>query len=155
MRSDLRIGQLANRTQCDIATIRYYEQAGVLPKPERSTGNYRLYGDIHIERLSFIRRCRSLDMTLDEIRTLLRFRDAPARNCGDVNRLLDEHIGHVAERIADLKRLETQLRKLRQLCHKAQSVKDCGILNELAHHEARERKRAGHMHGTHPHRASR
>jgi DNA-binding transcriptional MerR regulator len=49
--------------------------------------------------LTFIRHCRSLDMTLDEIRALLRFKDAPAADCGDVNSLLDEHIGHVAHRI--------------------------------------------------------
>lgn len=145
----MRIGELAARTDCQVETIRYYEQQGLLPKPARSAGNFRIYGKTHIEQLSFIRHCRSLDMTLDEIRTLRRFRDTPERNCSEVNRLLDEHIGHVADRVANLRRLETQLKVLRRLCQKAQSTKDCGILNELAHHSARGKARAGHVHGTH------
>jgi DNA-binding transcriptional MerR regulator len=49
-------------------------------------------------------------MTLDEIRLLLRFKDSPAENCGGVNELLDEHIGHVASRIRELRQLERQLK---------------------------------------------
>jgi DNA-binding transcriptional MerR regulator len=59
----MRIGILAERTQCQAETIRYYEREGLLPVPPRSQGNYRLYGQTHVERLSFIRHCRSLDMT--------------------------------------------------------------------------------------------
>ena len=71
-------------------------------------------------------------MTLNEIRTLLRFRDAPEDNCGEVNTLLDAHIGHVAQRIASLKALEKQLKELRQLCNTTRTAKNCGILNDLA-----------------------
>jgi len=143
----MRIGELAEQTDCQVETVRYYEQQGLLPKPARSAGNFRIYGRTHVERLSFIRHCRSLDMTLEEIRALLCFRDAPERNCADVNRLLDEHIGHVAERIADMRRLETQLRALRRRCQEAQGTKDCGILNELANYSARANIHGGHVHG--------
>ena len=98
----LKIGELAVRASCPVETIRYYEREALLPAPVRSNGNYRLYGKAHVERLSFIRHCRSLDMTLEEIRTLLRFRDSPQENCDGANQLLDQHIGHVAARIADL-----------------------------------------------------
>ncbi|HVK93518.1 MAG TPA: Cd(II)/Pb(II)-responsive transcriptional regulator [Noviherbaspirillum sp.] len=128
----LRIGELAERTDCQVETIRYYEKEGLLPVPARSEGNYRLYSDVHVDRLMFIRHCRSLDMALDEIRRLLQFRDAPEQNCGEVNVLLDEHIGHVAARIAELKRLEKQLKMLRRLCDQAQEAKNCRILNELS-----------------------
>lgn len=83
------------------------------------------------ERLSFIRNCRSLDMTLDEIRVLLRFKDSPAENCGAVNELLDQHVGHVSSRIRELRQLERQLRDLRDLCQEARDAEHCGILNEL------------------------
>lgn len=128
----LKIGELAKLTHCQVETIRYYEREGLLPAPSRTDANYRMYGDEHVERLSLIRHCRSLDMTLDEIRTLLRFRDAPEENCGEVNTLLDAHIGRVAARIASLRALEKQLKGLRQLCNSAQAAKHCGILNDLA-----------------------
>ena len=128
----LKIGELASLTACPVETIRYYEREALLPAPTRSSGNYRLYGEVHIERLQFIRHCRSLDMTLDEVRSLLQFRDAPLDNCGAVNTLLDKHIGHVAQRIAELKKLQTQLKHLRAQCDSAQATKDCGILQGLA-----------------------
>lgn len=127
----LKIGELAKRTGALVETIRYYEREGLLPAAARSDGNYRLYGTPHLERLQFIRHCRSLDMTLDEIRSLLRFRDAPEENCGAVNDLLDKHIGHVATRIVELQALEKQLKTLRGLCRRAQAAKDCGILQNL------------------------
>ena len=126
-----KIGQLATHTGSTVETIRYYEQKRLLPQPARSDGNYRLYGPEHVKRLQFIRHCRSLDMTLDEIRTLLDFRDTPDTNCAGVNTLLDKHIGHVADRIKDLKVLQTQLKQLRQQCHSVQSMVQCGILQEL------------------------
>lgn len=139
----LKIGELARRTDCLVETIRYYEREGLLAAPARSEGNYRLYGPAHVERLQFIRHCRSLDMTLDEIRNLLHFKDAPEENCGEVNILLDKHIGHVAARIAELKALQTQLRELRARCHRTQTAKDCGILQELACADADRQKKIG------------
>jgi Cd(II)/Pb(II)-responsive transcriptional regulator len=127
----LKIGELAKRTDLLVETIRYYEQKGLLPDPPRSDGNYRLYSDTHLERLQFIRHCRSLDMTLEEIRNLLRFRDAPDQNCGEVNALLDEHIQHVGRRIKELKLLQKNLKGLRNLCRQEQATKDCRILQSL------------------------
>lgn len=128
----MKIGELARSTGTQVETIRYYERVGLLPAPARTDGNYRVYEATHVERLSFIRHCRSLDMTLDEIRVLLRFRDAPAGNCDEINALLDEHIAHVAERLDELRALERQLKALRALCRTSQSVSDCGILSGLA-----------------------
>jgi len=132
MKSGVTIGELARQLQCEPATIRYYEQEGLLPAPARSSGNYRLYGAVHQERLAFIRRCRSLDMTLEEIRTLLRLHDTPAGNCAPVSSVLDEHIRHVAGRINELRALQRQLTQLRDSC--AHETRDsCGILWALAH----------------------
>ncbi|WP_449252207.1 Cd(II)/Pb(II)-responsive transcriptional regulator [Chitinimonas lacunae] len=128
----LKIGELAQRTGCQVETVRYYEREGLLPPPGRSQGNYRMYGESHVERLQFIRHCRALDMTLDEIRVLLASRDAPDQSCAEANALLDAHIGHVAARIEELRRLEAQLLDLRHRCGAAQAARDCGILRELA-----------------------
>jgi Cd(II)/Pb(II)-responsive transcriptional regulator len=127
----MKIGELALAAQTQVETIRYYEREGLLPLAPRSEGNYRIYGPEHVERLAFVRHCRSLDMTLDEIRVLLRFKDEPQAECGEVNALLDEHIGHVATRIRELRQLEKQLKALRQQCAGVRDAEHCGILNEL------------------------
>jgi Cd(II)/Pb(II)-responsive transcriptional regulator len=131
MRNSLEIGELAKRTSCLVETIRYYEREGLLHEPARSEGNYRLYTDIHVERLQFIRHCRVLDMTLEEIRNLLKFRDTPDENCSEVNAVLDEHIEHVSNRIKELRFLQKNLRGLRSRCEQARAIKDCRILQSL------------------------
>lgn len=128
----MKIGELAQKTGMQVETVRYYEKEGLLPRIGRTDSNYRVYTDAHIERLLFIRHCRSLDMTLDEIRILLHFRDMPDESCERVDALLDEHISHVAERIHDLKKLEKQLKNLRKQCHGKKNISDCGILNALS-----------------------
>lgn len=128
----MKIGELAQRTGCQVETIRYYEREGLLPQPARSAANYRLYGEPHAERLGFIRHCRALDMTLGEIRSLLDYHDHPQQPCGEVNALIDEHLEHVASRIAQLQALEQALVKLRARCNGESAASDCGILNELA-----------------------
>ena len=127
----MRIGRLAEITDTPIATIRFYEREGLLPAAQRADNNYRLYTAAHTERLSFIRHCRNLDMTLDEIRSLLRFKDAPPEDCSEVNTLLDAHIGHVAHRIHELRALEKDLKDLRARCLSPHSIDECGILNGL------------------------
>ncbi|MES2251275.1 MAG: Cd(II)/Pb(II)-responsive transcriptional regulator [Pseudomonadota bacterium] len=147
----MKIGDLAKATNTPVETIRYYEREQLLPAPARTDGNYRIYDDEHTQRLGFIRRCRSLDMTLDEIRSLLKFRDAPQEDCGEVNQLLDDHIGHVASRIAELKTLEKQLKALRLQCGGPESASACGILQELdtaALSPETFGQHAGHVHGT-------
>lgn len=127
----MRIGDLARLAGTNVETIRYYEREALLPEPGRSTGNYREYTVAHGERLTFIRHCRSLDMTLGEIRVLLRINDSPKENCGEVNRLLDDHISRVVQRIGELRELEVQLRSLRDTCGGEGDAAHCGILHGL------------------------
>lgn len=112
----MRIGDLAESTGTAVETIRFYEREGLIPAARRAQNNYRVYTHAHVDRLAFIRQCRNLDMTLDEIRALLRLRDAPANDCGDVNALLDDHIQHVAQRIRELHALQKDLKALRAHC---------------------------------------
>lgn len=128
----MRIGEIARLTACPIQAIRYYERVGLLPRPLRSSGNFRLYGETHVERLEFIRRCRSLDMSLNEIRILVRHRQAPREDCGEVNHVLDDQIARVAARIQELMALERELRDLREQCSEGRTAANCGILKELA-----------------------
>ena len=127
----MKIGDLSAKYGVPVETIRYYEREKLLPSPDRSASNYRVYGPVHADRLRFIVNCRALDMTLEEIRALLGYHDSPGEDCGEVTRLLDEHIGHVSERVAELRRLEGQLRGLRRACDHGKRTGDCGILRSL------------------------
>lgn len=148
----MKIGELAKATNTQVETIRYYEREGLVPATARSDANYRVYGESHVARLSFIRHCRGLDMSLEEIRVLLQFQDSPQQDCARVNQLLDEHIGHVAARIKELKGLERQLKTLREACHDAQRNDACGIMTELrtaSQSAASRRVTTPHIHATH------
>jgi Cd(II)/Pb(II)-responsive transcriptional regulator len=127
----MKIGELSTASSTPIETIRFYEREGLLPAPARSEGNFRLYEGQHLERLQFIRYCRGLDMSLDEVRVLLRVKDDAADDCGDVNALLDGHIRHVSTRIKELRLLEQQLKELRQRCCAVQGAGECGILQGM------------------------
>lgn len=126
------IGKLSKQSGCPIDTIRFYEREGLLPSPDRSDGNYRLFSTAHFRRLRFILRCRSLDMSLGDIASLLRFQETSAQDCGAINTLLDEHIRHIEERMLALKELDKQLKSLRRQCRNSSSKADCGILRELS-----------------------
>src|SRR5258706_11477101 len=100
------IGALAGESGVNIETIRYYEKIGVMPKPARSAGGYRLYTAEHLKRLTFIRRGRELGFTLDELRGLLRLVDGHAYTCAEVRALTLDHVADIRCKIADLRRLE-------------------------------------------------
>lgn len=127
----MKIGELARAANCSTETIRYYEKAGLLPPAMRTPSNYRHYSHSHLARLRLIRNCRSLDMTHDEIRSLLSSLDSAADDCEPVNRLLDEHITHVDARINELLHLRRQLIDLRERCAEGRPVEHCGIIEGL------------------------
>ncbi|MFZ4285760.1 Cd(II)/Pb(II)-responsive transcriptional regulator [Variovorax sp. HJSM1_2] len=128
----MKIGELAQVAQCTVETVRYYEKEGLLPAPARTAGNFRMYGPEHLERLRFIRNCRALDMSHEEIRSLLQLADQPGEGCGAINAVFEQHMAHVDERIRELTHLKEQLATLRQACQSDQGVDECGILQGLA-----------------------
>lgn len=132
MSNSIKIGELAKQTGCSVETIRFYEKEEILTPPQRSAeNNYRIYNRNHVEQLLFIRRCRSLDMSLDEIKRLLHLRSTPQEDCTEVSDLLDTHINQIDEHLSDLEHLKQQLESLRQRCSGAHPAEQCGILQEL------------------------
>lgn len=128
----MKIGELAKRTGSEVETIRYYEKEGLLPMPPRSEGNYRQYGEDDAERLLFIRHCRSLGMSLEDIRTLQHFQGRPDLACDEIDALLDRHLQETELQIQSLQRLQKQLQALRNTCRTHMSAQQCGILRNLA-----------------------
>ena len=127
----MRIGELASQSATAVETIRYYEKQGLLPSPARNTNNYRAYNQQHLERMLFIRNGRRLGMSLNELRTLLQFRDSSIEGCERVNELLDQQIEQVSRRIEELSDLKIELESLRNRCAGGLSTSQCGILCEL------------------------
>jgi DNA-binding transcriptional MerR regulator len=105
----LPIGAAARKAGCAVATIRYYEEIGLMPEAERRAGGHRLYDDADIARLVFIRRCRELDMPIGKIAALLDISDDGARPCAEALDLTREHLAAVRARLSELRKLERTL----------------------------------------------
>jgi MerR family mercuric resistance operon transcriptional regulator len=131
----LAIGELSKRTGVNIETIRYYERIGLLSKPARSAGGYRLYAPADAQRLTFIRRSRELGFSLDEIRTLLDLSHGE-KNCDQVHAITVHHVAEIRRKIIDLRRLERALTAMAALCETAPPDR-CPILDALAASETR------------------
>jgi len=128
-----RIGQVAQRSGVSAANIRYYESQGLLPPAGRGDNSYRVYSDADLHQLRFIRMCRAMDMSLDEVRTLLSLDLSRKADCDAAREALDAHLAHVRERLAELQALEANLEALRDGCDG--SGPHCRIIEAL-HHRA-------------------
>ena len=126
----MRIGALAKTLGLPAATIRFYEQEGLIAPPARSESNYRSYGADVAKRVEFIQQCRTLGISLKEIRRLLMLSEAPLADCGEVDVMLDKHIASVREQRRKLAKLERDLKALRADCHPGKEVQGCGIFRK-------------------------
>ena len=122
-------GQLAKSTGVKGETIRYYENCGLLNTPERSLAGYRIYSEDHAKRLLFIRRCRELGFSLNEIDGLLCLTDDD-KSCVQVRELTATHLNDVRDKIKDLKKMERALRDMVAQCD-ADTSPDCPIIEVL------------------------
>ncbi|MFV1858839.1 MAG: heavy metal-responsive transcriptional regulator [Anaerolineales bacterium] len=112
MLETLRIGQVAQKLDLNPKTIRYYEEIGLLPEPKRTVSGYRQYAAPDLERIDFIRRARTLELSLDEIGEVLSFRDQDEAPCPYVLHLIADKIEQVERKIEDLRELRRELRDL-------------------------------------------
>ena len=129
----MKIGELASQAGVDVQTVRYYEREGLLDAPARTSSGYRAYGPRHLERLNFVRHCRSLDMPLAEVRRLIELSSDTRVSCDQVNQLVRAHLERVQAKRKALQTLEGQLQALSAQCESGHRVADCGILEELIH----------------------
>ncbi len=127
----MKIGQLSQLSGCSIQTIRYYEKERLLESPPRSDGNYRLYDKTALERLKFVRRCRTLGVTISEIHQLLELQKKSSESCREVSSLINKKAEEVQFKIKELQHLETELLSLREKCHDDTAIAECGIIENL------------------------
>ena len=126
------IGEVAKATGIKVVTLRYYEQLGLVPAPARTAGNYRAYSEKDLRRLRFIRRCRDLGFTLDQVRELLRLSSQKNQECSEVDRITRRHLTDVEAKISDLKRLAKVLRRISSRCRGDGLIADCRIIEALS-----------------------
>jgi len=126
----LSIGELARMTDCKVETIRYYERTDLMPAPPRTAGGHRVYGEAHLQRLTFIRKARALGFSMEQINSLLSMVDAERQSCATVAVEAERHLVSIRQRIEDLQRLEQTLSDTLAQCHRGDQP-DCAILDAL------------------------
>ncbi|MHA7141631.1 heavy metal-responsive transcriptional regulator [Arthrobacter sp. Bz4] len=108
----MRIGELGALAGVDSQTIRFYEREGLLPDPLRTSNGYRSYDPEIVGRLRFIRSAQAAGLTLAEISSTLRLRDAGEAPCAHVSALLERKLADVQVRQRELDALSTELKGL-------------------------------------------
>lgn len=130
MSTTFTIGPLAKATDTKTVTIRYYEELGLLCSVARTAAGYRLYTDKEHDRLLFIRRCRALGFSLDDIRGLLGLADRQEASCAALDAKVDEQLEQVRIRLRDLNAMERELTRLSACCEGG-VIHDCRIVESL------------------------
>jgi len=123
-------GVLAKRSGVNAETIRYYEKVALLHQPDRSAGGHRIYSEEDYRRLCFVRRCREMGFSLDEIRSLLSLVDGEQVSCERVKSIADDHLRDIQIKIADLQRMEQTLKSISINCS-GENVPECPIIDAL------------------------
>jgi len=143
----MRIGQLASLAGATPDTLRYYERLGLLPRPTRSNGGYRLYEHAALERIALIRKAHALGLTLREVREVLEIASGGRDPCEHVRALLERRLGEIRTRITDLRSLERTLAKALSEAERSAPTRACVCniiesqpLTRLAPRRGRRRK---------------
>jgi Hg(II)-responsive transcriptional regulator len=123
----LTTGRLAAAAGVRIDTVRFYERAGLLKKPQRTAAGYRLYVEADAARLRFIRRAKALGFSLDEITELLRLNDGGGRR-GAVRALAERRLAEIEQKLVELSRMRETLRQLVHQCHGNGTLSGCPII---------------------------
>lgn len=130
-RTTYKTGEVARRAGVNKETIRYYEQRGLIPKPDRRRSGYRIFTQRHIDQIKFIKRAQELGFTLSEIKELLELRMDDNTTCSEIKSEAREKYQDVTEKIEDLKRIKETLVELIDSCSGRGPKGDCPIMEAL------------------------
>ena len=126
------IGDVAKATGIKVPTIRFYEQEGLLPAPARTASGRRVYSDVEVRRVMFIRHARALGFELDDIRSLLDLSDKPDRPCDEADAIASRHLKEVEDRLRQLEALRSELTRIVRSCGGARVAGECRVIEALA-----------------------
>jgi DNA-binding transcriptional MerR regulator len=108
----MRIGEVAHMTGLETSAIRYYESNGIVPEPQRTAVGYRDYRDDDVKLLQFVRRLRSLELPLDDVREIVSLRTDGQAPCAQVREAITREAVAIDRRIDDLVRLRDEIAEL-------------------------------------------
>jgi DNA-binding transcriptional MerR regulator len=126
----LSTGEIAERADVNVHTVRYYEERELLPPVPRSAAGHRRFDDEHLAHIRFVKRAQQLGFTLEEIRELLSLRADPEAGA-EVREKTEEKIEEVEAKIRDLKRIKEKLTELEEACREHGDADDCLVLHAL------------------------
>lgn len=122
--------EVARELGIDSETIRFYEKEELISKPKRLENGYRSYSKENLVELKFIQHCRSLGVSIDEVR-VLKDLQAQSNDCHQAKEIVDKNLSLIDQKISDLKNLKKQLKALSDSCHETSAAKDCEIVKTL------------------------
>lgn len=125
------IGELAKEVGIPTSTIRYYERFGLLSPDGRTASNYRIYGELALDRVRFIRAAQSTGFSLTDVVELLALRDGTNAPCKSVQSLIENRLTDITKRMEDLIRTEAVLKSCLKICRKSQRKSACKVLDGL------------------------
>ena len=128
------IGELSRQTKVKVPTIRYYEDVGLLEKPERTSGNQRRYDKTGLERLSFIKHARELGFSIEAISALIELQGHPDRSCNEATNIAIAQLADVRDKIKKLRALEKELQRISKGCNGHGVSETCYVLASLSDH---------------------
>ena len=128
----MQIGRVAEHSGVPAKTIRYYEEIGLISKPNRTPNGYREYDKQDIEVLRFVSRARGLGFSIKDVKNLLALYNDRGRASADVKKIALEHVDEIERKIAELDSIRRTLLHLADKCH-GDEWPECPILQELAH----------------------
>ncbi|QDT47349.1 HTH-type transcriptional regulator ZntR [Symmachiella dynata] len=131
MPNDYTISQLAKAAEIPTTTVRYYERIGLVEPDNRSQGNYRLYSGESLNKLKFIRAAQAIGFTLDDVKALLSDDDGGIPTCGNVQRLIEERLADIDQRLKDLRRVRKVLKNALEQCQTQKKTDCCQVVAGL------------------------
>ena len=129
-RTRLTIGQIAKAANVPISTVRYYERVGLLKPDYRSKGNYRVYGEVSLRRLRFIRAAQGLGFTLDDVKALVGAHGEPL-SCVEVQSLLVKRLSEIEAKLRDLRNVHRVLKHSLQDCLESEKLGRCQVIDKV------------------------
>jgi len=128
----MQIGTVGKKVGLSVHAIRFYERNSLLPRPPRTHGGFRRFDESDVERLRFIRRVQNLGFTLSEVRDLLELRQNRLQPCAPVRRRLEQKLADMRKKLADLQKLEHELRFALRSCDREMRKRSarCPLLKE-------------------------